>query len=196
DREYRQPRRVNVKQPAALDNQPDLVLVVPVLAAELRQHGLEARCVRVDVDDVSGNIAAAGLQLVDLRRAGRQDLVGRRSRLENALGQPSLVLDAALEQVGTDRLWITKRPVLVRNAHGRHVPSPRAAVRTRPLGRGRSPRTGTPESRCGAPPRRARRPRYTVRDAARERRAPEGAATAYRGRRPRGAPCPDRCREW
>ena len=36
DREHRAVRRVDVKQPAALDDEAHLVLVVPVLAVELR----------------------------------------------------------------------------------------------------------------------------------------------------------------
>jgi hypothetical protein len=43
---------MDVKQAAALDNEPDLILVVPVLAAELVQHGVEVRRVRKHVDDV------------------------------------------------------------------------------------------------------------------------------------------------
>ena len=50
---------------AALDDEPHFVFVVPVLAAELREHHVEVGRLRFDVDDVGGDVAAALLQRID-----------------------------------------------------------------------------------------------------------------------------------
>ena len=71
DGEDRLPRRMDVKQPAAFDDEADFVLVVPVLGVELVEHHVEIRRVREDVDDVGGDVAALRFQLVDLRRVAR-----------------------------------------------------------------------------------------------------------------------------
>ena len=43
DREHRAALRVDVEQPAPFDDEAHFVLVVPVLAAELREHRVEVR---------------------------------------------------------------------------------------------------------------------------------------------------------
>jgi len=47
------------------DDEPYLVLVVPVLGAELREHRLEVGGRRRDVDDVGRDVAAPGFQLLN-----------------------------------------------------------------------------------------------------------------------------------
>ena len=68
DREHRAAGRMDVEQPAPFDDETDFVLVVPVLAAEFVQHGVEIRRVGLDVDHVGRDVAAARFELVDLRR--------------------------------------------------------------------------------------------------------------------------------
>src|SRR6266487_7091256 len=72
--------RVNVKQAAATDDESDLVLVVPMLRAELGEHRVEIGRRGRDVDDVRRDVSAAGLQLVDFRRVRRQYGLRRRVR--------------------------------------------------------------------------------------------------------------------
>ena len=92
--------RMNMKKPAALDNQADFVFVVPVLGAEFGEHRVEPRRRRVDVDDVRGHIAAARLQAGDLvvrtRRGSR-----RRSRLAapGRARRPALEIDSASGEI-------------------------------------------------------------------------------------------------
>jgi hypothetical protein len=49
---------------------------VPVFGAEFREHGVQARCRRLHVDDIGGDVTAAGFELVDLGLVGGQDLRG------------------------------------------------------------------------------------------------------------------------
>ena len=80
---------MNVKQPAALDDEPHFVLVVPVLGVELREHRVEARRVGLDVDDVGGDVAAARLELVDLAGVRREHL--RPAMRAAAISAPTVV---------------------------------------------------------------------------------------------------------
>src|SRR5437016_5974236 len=57
DGEDRAARRADVKQPTSLDDEADLVFVVPVLAAELGEHDVEARRVGSYVDDVGSGVS-------------------------------------------------------------------------------------------------------------------------------------------
>src|SRR5204863_4839862 len=70
-------RRVDVKQPAALDDETDLVFVVPVLGVELCQHRVEAGGRRMHVDDVGGHVPALRFQFVDLAFVRLENLGGR-----------------------------------------------------------------------------------------------------------------------
>src|SRR5690349_11665324 len=63
NREHRARSRVNVKQSAALDDEADFVLVVPVLTVELVEHDVEVRRVRKHVDHVCCYVSALGLEL-------------------------------------------------------------------------------------------------------------------------------------
>ncbi len=74
-------RRVDVEQATAVDNEADLVLVVPVLAIELREHDLEVGRISADVDHVGRHISAPRLE--------RFDLIGvRRASTSSALASP------------------------------------------------------------------------------------------------------------
>ena len=82
------------KTPVPFEDEAHLVLVVPMLAAELREHGVEARGVGPHVDHVGGHVAAAGLQAVDLGAVGLEHLGrggGGRHRVRR---RPPLVVDA------------------------------------------------------------------------------------------------------
>src|SRR5437764_1063493 len=57
--------RMNVENSASLNDETYLILVVPVFAAEPREHCIETRCLRVHVDNIGGHIPAARLQLLD-----------------------------------------------------------------------------------------------------------------------------------
>ena len=78
--------RMDMKQAPAPDDEPYLVLVVPVLGAELREHRLEVGGRRGDVDDVGRDVAAPRFQLIDFRRVRSQDRFRWRVR-GRALGQ-------------------------------------------------------------------------------------------------------------
>jgi hypothetical protein len=65
----------DVKDAPTLNDETDLVFVVPMLAVELVQHGIEARRGRTDVDDIGGDIASGCLEPLDLIRVCVQDLV-------------------------------------------------------------------------------------------------------------------------
>src|SRR5437764_11999647 len=58
--------RMDVKQAAALDDHPNFVFVVPVLAVEFREHGVETGRLGSDVDDVGGDVPATYFEFVDL----------------------------------------------------------------------------------------------------------------------------------
>ena len=78
DREDRALPRMDVEDAPPLDDEPHLVLVVPVLAAELREHAVEAGRRRLHVDHVRGDVPALRLQSLDLAAVGRQDVFRRR----------------------------------------------------------------------------------------------------------------------
>ncbi len=67
---------MNVKQAAAVDDEADFVFVVPVLGIEPGQHAVEAGRVRLHVDDVGGDVAAARFELVDLPGVGGENRLG------------------------------------------------------------------------------------------------------------------------
>ena len=141
-------------------------------AAELREHRVEARRVRLDVDDVGRDVAALRLELVDLV-ARRPRESRRRSRLgEPAVRRrPALVVDAARGEIGADlgRVLASVR-FSSGISHERHDGSS--------LRRGRSSRTGTRESRRAARRRRACCPTCTARGAAAGTRARRGARSS------------------
>src|SRR5690242_2806108 len=50
---------MNMKQAAPGDDEAHFVFIVPVLALESRQHRIEPRCLRCNVDYISSHITAA-----------------------------------------------------------------------------------------------------------------------------------------
>src|SRR5581483_5850332 len=53
--------RMNVEYAASCNDESDFVLIVPMLAAEFRKHRIEVRGLRIDVDDVRGDVTADAL---------------------------------------------------------------------------------------------------------------------------------------
>src|SRR5262249_58047677 len=80
DGEDRAVGRVDVEQAAPFDDETDLVFVVPVLAAELREHHVEVRRIGLDVDHVGGHVAAARFERGDLGVVGVENLLDGRVR--------------------------------------------------------------------------------------------------------------------
>src|SRR2546422_1385041 len=117
---------MDVEQPAALDDEPHLVLVVPVLGVELVQHGLEAGCLWRDVDHVGSHVATPRLHPVNLARVGGQDFLGRGVQHQRMRRLPTFVVDSDACQVRAHRFGLCEAPVLVRNPDRSHgVPSTR-----------------------------------------------------------------------
>ncbi len=102
---------------------------MPMLRAELRQHGLEIRRRRRDVDDVGRHIAAARLQHVELGCIGGEHRVRGRVR-RGALGErPALVVDAKRGEILGDLILGRQGPLLGGNSYGCHdIPRFRAIV--------------------------------------------------------------------
>src|SRR4029450_7682887 len=142
---------MDVEEAAALDDEGHLVLVVQVLAREALEHGVEVRRLRLHVDDIGNNVAAARLEVVDLGRPRREDLVGRgRARHTRRVAGP-LVLNAVLGEKATDGLGVGDRAILVRNPEQCHAVLPVTCTsRTSPCAR--PPPTGTPQSCYSRPP--------------------------------------------
>src|SRR6266508_1878291 len=67
--------RTYVKQTATMNDETHLVIVVPVLTAEFRQHLFQARGLRLDIDHVRCDVAAAGFEPFDIFGVSPQDLV-------------------------------------------------------------------------------------------------------------------------
>jgi len=94
DGKHRAGVRMNVEQPAAFDDEPNLVFVVPVLAVELVEHDLQVRRVREHINHVGRHIAAADLELVDLFLVGVEQFLSRRASRNVPSGLGTFVVDA------------------------------------------------------------------------------------------------------
>jgi len=112
---------VDEEDAAALEDEAHLVLVVPVLAAELREHRLQVRGLAPHVDHVGRDVAAAGLEPRDLGVVGREHLVRRGGGRERVRRRPALVVDADRCEELRDRLLPLHDPVLGRNPDRRHL---------------------------------------------------------------------------
>ena len=133
-REHRLARRMDVEQPASFDDEAHFVLVVPVLAAELREHRVEVRRLGLDVDHVGVDVAAARLERVDLRRLGGEDLLGGGSGSTGRSRHPALILDAVLGEESANVRGLGERRSLLRNPDHAMLPPPRGlCVAVRPI---------------------------------------------------------------
>ena len=84
--------RTYVKQTAAVNDETHLVIVVPMLPAELRQHLLQARRLRLDVDHIRRDVAAAGLEPFDIFGVSLEDLVCGCAGSDEAGRSPAFVV--------------------------------------------------------------------------------------------------------
>ena len=138
DRDDRTLAGMNVEQPPAADDEADLVLVMPMLGAELREHGLEIRRGRRDVDDVGRHVAAARLQLVDFGRIGGKHRVRWRIRRGTLGERPALVVDAQRCEILGDLSLRRECPLFGGNLHRCHD-----MPRFRPIASNRNSRIST-----------------------------------------------------
>ena len=93
---------VDVEEAAAMNDEADLVLGVPVLAAELGEQGVEVGDLGVDVDDVGGDVAALALEAADGLLVGGEDFVGGGIFGEGVGALEAAVPDAELFEEGPD----------------------------------------------------------------------------------------------
>src|SRR5437867_5026602 len=203
NREDRPPWRADVKEAAPLHDEPHLVFVVPVLAAEPGEHRVQARSIGPDVDDVGRRVTAARLELIDLVRIGCQNLVRGRRRRHLTLGFPTLVGNAVRLKKTRDGFWVRQRSLLFGDSYQCHGFLRRQSLRS--FATGPMLRTEIPESRHDVLPGQDRRPKCLPRAAAAERRAPlevagassppDGRGAPYSGRFPKSA-ATRRARGW
>jgi hypothetical protein len=57
---------MNVEDTASFNNEPDLVLVMPVFPVESGQHGIETWSRSVHVDDIGGHIPTSSLEFFNV----------------------------------------------------------------------------------------------------------------------------------
>src|SRR5262249_54076841 len=112
--------RVNMKQAAPGNNETDLVFFVPMFTVELRQHRLESRGVRRNIDDVGSDVATTNLQSFDLVGVCAQNLVRRRIRCYSVLGFPVVILDATRPKICRDWFNSGNRAIFVYDSHYSH----------------------------------------------------------------------------
>src|SRR5580692_8901209 len=93
---------MNEKKPTSGDNETNLIFVMSVLDAELREHCLQSCGVRIHVDHVGGDIAAAFLQYVDLLGIRGKNSFRRSVDVDADIGFPTLILDADRREVAGD----------------------------------------------------------------------------------------------
>ena len=120
DRENRSGPRMDVEEPAPFDDETHFIFIVEVLAAELCEHHVQVRRVRLHVDDIGRDVPAARFQPVDLTSVSGEERVGRGIRCDGVFGQPSLVLDAVRGEKRGDIGVRAKRHVLRGYLHDRH----------------------------------------------------------------------------
>ena len=85
-----------------MNDEADLVLGVPVLAAELGEQGVEVGDLGVDVDDVGGDVATLALEAADGLLVGGEDFVGGGIFGEGVGALEAAVPDAELFEEGAD----------------------------------------------------------------------------------------------
>ena len=111
---------MDVEHAAPFNGEPDLVLAVRVLLAELGQQGVEVWRGRRDVDHVGRDEVARLLQPLDFGRIRFQNLLVGRLRRQPAFDVPLFVPDAVRREVRADLLHVGDFAVLVLNADPGH----------------------------------------------------------------------------
>src|SRR5688572_29812262 len=86
--------RMDVENPAAMDDEADLVFIVPVFPAEFCQHGVQPRCLRVHVNDIRRDVASARFQLFNFCRVRLEDFFGGGVGFGRVFRIPDLIIDA------------------------------------------------------------------------------------------------------
>src|SRR5262249_30492735 len=148
--------RMDVEDPLPGDDQPDLVLVVPVLAGKFGEHRFEPGSRGGHVDDVGRDVAAARLQLRELALVRVEDARGR-CRRDLGRGVDALVVDPDSGQLAGNPGGIGELTPLggySDSCHSQSLNFPAANVSAR------GPRRGTRGSPHAAPPRAGRGPTY------------------------------------
>src|SRR6266704_6417970 len=97
---------MDVKQSVARDDEPHFVFVMPMFTIKLCEHRVKAGRLRINVDDIRGDISTLSFQLFDLFRVGAQHFLRWRLRRNVMLGSPLLIMDAATRQVISDLLLV------------------------------------------------------------------------------------------
>src|SRR3989442_2291394 len=113
DGDHRAASRPDVEQTAALQNEPDFILIVPMLAVEFGQHGVEPRLWRRDVNHVRGDVASARLELFNFSPVSGETGLGRRPGRHRVFRLPALVMDADGSEVLPDGLCVIQNTVLI-----------------------------------------------------------------------------------
>ena len=130
-REDRAVGRVNVEETTAFHDKANLVFVVPMLAAELRQHHVEIRRRRRHVDHVRGGVTAARLQFLNLVAVRVEHCFGIRIRGNDPRGLPSLVRDAVRREEARDSIVTVDCLLAFRNFYQGHGRLPQASPSVR-----------------------------------------------------------------
>src|SRR5262245_56235866 len=66
---------IHMKEAAALDDETDLVFIMPVLAAEFREHRVKIWSLGIDVDHVRCHISAGCFEFLDLGKVRIEDVL-------------------------------------------------------------------------------------------------------------------------
>src|SRR5215471_3737834 len=105
-----------MEEAASLNDEAHFILVVPMLAAELRQHRIEVRRLRRHADHVRRDVSAPRFQVVDLVGVGPKDLVLRRARFNRMSRLPHVVLDSDFTEVLRDLGLAGDCPIFLRDS--------------------------------------------------------------------------------
>src|SRR5262249_7712350 len=104
---------VEMKQPAPFDDEPHLVIVMPVLAVEFSQHLLQAWRLRFDVNHVGRNVPAALLEPVYLSRICGENFFRRRGLRNRYRRLPDFIINADASQINGDRRGLINGSILL-----------------------------------------------------------------------------------
>src|SRR5262245_8193671 len=112
--------RVKVKQPPPFDDEPHLVIVVPVLAVEFGQHLVQAGRLRLDVDYVGCDVAAALFELLYLVGICGENLFRWRVRRDLRGRLPDFINHADARQIAGDRRRLIDGSTFFRDCQNSH----------------------------------------------------------------------------
>src|SRR5215467_14640414 len=112
-----------MEEAASLNDEAHFILVVPMLAAELRQHRIEVRRLRRHADHVRRNVPAPRFQVFDLVGVGPKDLVLRRARFNWMSRLPYVVLDSDFSEILRDLGLAGDCPIFLRDSKYCHLSS-------------------------------------------------------------------------